>query len=200
MGDGRFETNLFRGPVLAADVGRGREVIPDLDDGDPGRPLAGMALSGEFQLLANSARVGAAVDQAGRHRLSLVSRPGDLDGEGVEIWQRRVLAHANGDLAHLAMLEDGSRDPFRDRLQQVRRLAFEDLPGGFLEQRIADGVADAVGCGGFAGVERDLEVSREGLAELALSRVVAVIAERGQAGEDEAARRLVWGWGNRTRP
>src|SRR2546427_10983420 len=109
MGDGRFETNLFRGLVLAADVGRGREVITDLDDGDPRRPLAGMALDGEFQLLANSARVGAAVDQAGRHRLSLVSRPGDLDGEGVEIWQRRALAHADGDPAHLPMPEDGNR-------------------------------------------------------------------------------------------
>src|ERR1700686_3895453 len=98
MLDRGLETDLFRGPGLAADVGRGCEIIPDLDDGNPGRALVGMALDGEFQLLANGARVGAAVDQAGRPRLSLVSWPGDLDGEGVEIRQGRALAHADGDL------------------------------------------------------------------------------------------------------
>src|SRR2546430_2425939 len=82
--------------------------------------------------------------------LSLVSRPSDLDGEGVEIWERRALAHANGDLGHLVMLEDGHRNSFGDRLQQIGRLAFEDLPGGFLQQRIADGVLNAVGGGRFA--------------------------------------------------
>src|SRR6266516_2161727 len=97
-----------------------------------------MALDGELQLLANGARVGAAVDQAGRHRLSLVSRPGDLDSEGVEIRERRALAYADGDLAHLAVREDGCGDPFRDCLEKVGRLAFEDLPGGLLQQRIAD--------------------------------------------------------------
>src|SRR5207302_4707719 len=127
MGYGRFEADFFRRLVFPADVGRGREIIPDLDDGDPRRTLAGMAFDGELQLLANGARVGAAVDQAGRHRLSLVSRPCDLDGEGVEIWQRRALAHADGDLAYLGMLEDRGRDAFGDRLQQVGRVTFEDL-------------------------------------------------------------------------
>jgi hypothetical protein len=72
--------------------------------------------------------------------LSLVSRPGDLDGEGVEIREGRVLADANGDSDHLGVLQDGGRDPLGDRLEQVGRRAFEDLPGGFLEEWVADGV------------------------------------------------------------
>src|SRR6202171_6417791 len=187
MLDGGFETDLLRGLVLAADVRRGREIIADLDDGNPGRPLAWMALDREFQLLANGARVGAAVDQAGRHRVGLVSRPGDLDGKGVEIRQWRPLAPPDGDLAHLAIHQEGSRDALRDRLQQVGGFAFDDLPGGLLEQRIADRVLDAVGRGGFAGVDGDLEVSCEDLAQAPLGGLVAVIAEGGQAGQDETA-------------
>ncbi len=60
--DRRSETDLFGSLVLTADVRRGREIIPDLDDRNSGRPLVGMALNGELQLLANGARVGAAVN------------------------------------------------------------------------------------------------------------------------------------------
>src|SRR5438270_3746272 len=110
MLDRRFEADLCGGLLLAADVGRGGRVVADLDDGDSGRALVGMARDGEFEFLADGARVGAAVDQAGWHRLSLVSRPGDLDAKGVEIWQRRALADANGDLDHAGVLEEGGRD------------------------------------------------------------------------------------------
>src|ERR1700737_2121608 len=179
MLDGGFETDLLRGLVLAANVRRGREIIADLDDGDARRALAWMALDREFQLLANGARVGAAVDQAGRHRLSLVSRPGDLDGKGVEIRQWRPLAHPDGHLDHLGMLQKGGRDPFGGGLHQAGGLPFEDLAGGLLEELIADGVLDAVGRGGFARVDGDLEVSREDLAQAPLGGLVAVIAEGG---------------------
>src|SRR5260370_35664805 len=89
MLDGRLEADLFGGFLLAANVGRGGDVVTNLDHGDPGRALVGMALDGELQLLANGARVGTAVDQAGRHRLSLDSGPGDLAAEGVEVRRRR---------------------------------------------------------------------------------------------------------------
>src|ERR1700681_930338 len=160
----RLETDLFRGLVLAANVRRGREVIADLDDGYTGTALSGMTLDSEFQLLADGARVGAAVDQAGRHRLSLVSGPGDLDGKGVEIRQGRSLAHADGDLDHLGILQERGRDPFRHCLQQIGWLAFEDLAGSLLEKWVADGVLDAVRGGAFSSVDGHLEVSYEDLA------------------------------------
>src|SRR5207245_10963780 len=96
-----------------------------------------MALDGELQLLANGARVGAAVDQAGRHRLSLVSRPGDLDGKRVEIRERRALAHADGDLADLAMFQGRGRQRLRDRLPQVVQVTVEELARGVAGPRVA---------------------------------------------------------------
>ncbi len=62
-----------------------------------------------------------------------------------------------------------------------------------LEQWVADRVLDAVGRGGLARVDGDLEVSREHLAQRPLGGLVAVIAECRQAGEDEASSRP-WGY------
>src|SRR4030088_2464354 len=107
MLDRRFEADLFGGLGLAANVGRGGEVVTHLDNRDPGRALARMALDGELQLLANGARVSAAIDQAGRHRLSLVSGPGDLDAEGVEVRKRRVVAYPDSDLHNAGVLPEG---------------------------------------------------------------------------------------------
>src|SRR2546426_6956363 len=98
MLDGRSEADLFGGPLFAANVRRGGGIVADLDDGDARGALVGMTSDGELEFLANGACVGAAVDQSGRHRLSLVSRSRDLDAEGVEIWQGRGLGHPNSDL------------------------------------------------------------------------------------------------------
>jgi len=133
MFDGRSEADLFGGPLLAANVRRGGGIVADLDDGDPWRALVGMARDSELEFLANGTRVGAAVDQSGRHRLSLVSRPGDLDTEGVEIWHRRALAHPNGDLDHLRVPEKRRGNPFGDGLKQVGGLALENCASGLLD-------------------------------------------------------------------
>src|SRR5438128_4110005 len=88
------------------------------------------------------------------------------------------------------MLQKGRRDPFRHRLQEVGRLALEIRARGLLEEWVADGVLDFVGGGGLAGIEGDLEVGREILSELTLGRVITVVAEGGQARQDEATSRL----------
>ena len=59
------------------------------------------------------------------------------------------------------------------------------MAAGFFEHRITHGVADPIAGRRGCGVERYLEVRGEGLAELALGRVVAVIAEGGQTRENE---------------
>jgi len=65
MLDRGFEADFLRGPVLAPDVRRRRQVVADLDDGDAGTTLVGMAADGTTEFLADRERVGAAVDQAG---------------------------------------------------------------------------------------------------------------------------------------
>src|SRR5438094_9779377 len=98
MLDRRLEADLFGGSLLAAHIGRRGAVIAYLDDGDARTALVRMPFDGELQLIANGARVGAAVDQPGRHRLSLprqiadLDRPRDLHREAVEVRQRRPLA------------------------------------------------------------------------------------------------------------
>ena len=67
MLDRGFEADFLGRPLFAFDVGGGRQVLTDLDDGDPGRALVGMALDRTAELLADRERVGAAVDQAGWH-------------------------------------------------------------------------------------------------------------------------------------
>src|SRR5205807_5546521 len=81
--------------------------------------------------------------------------------------------------------EDRARGPLRHRFEQIGRLAFENLARGFVEHRITHGVADPIAGRRRCDVERYLEVRGEGLAELALGRVVAVIAEGGQTRENE---------------
>src|SRR5712671_3140882 len=99
--DRRVEANLCRGFVLPADVRRRRGVIPNLDDGDSGWTPVGMALDREFQFLTDGTRVGAAVDQTGRHRLSLLRQIADLDGsrdldrESAQVGEGRALADAH---------------------------------------------------------------------------------------------------------
>src|SRR3984893_1132091 len=192
MLDRRVEANLLGRPVLSADVGRRRRVVTDMDDGDPWRALVGMALDSEFQFLADGPRVGAAVDQASRHRLSLLRQiadldgPRDLDGKGVEVGKGWAFADAHRHLDHGGLLQNGTRDPLGHRLEEVRGLALEDFPGGLLKPGIADGFVDAVAGSGPLGVENHLEVSGKGLAELPLGWVVAVVAEGSQAREDEA--------------
>src|SRR5207302_8421280 len=108
--DRRAEANLFSGLMFPADIGRRSRVVTNLDDGDSWRALVGMALDGTFQLLADDARVGAAIDQSGRHRLSLLRQIADLDGsgdldrEGVQVGKGRTFANAHGHLGDLRML------------------------------------------------------------------------------------------------
>src|SRR5438309_3925029 len=117
--------------------------------------------------------------------LSLVRWSGDLDREGVEIGQRRALAHPDGDATDAWVCEDRGRDPLRHRFQEIGRLSFENLARGFFEHRVTHGIADPIAGRRGCGVERYLEVCGEGLAELAFGRVVAVIAEGGQPRENQ---------------
>src|SRR5437899_10895133 len=139
MLDRRLEAHLFGGTLLAPHVGCRGGVITNLDDGDAWMALVRVAFDGALQLLANGARVEAAVDQAGRHRLSLprqiadLDRPRDLHSEAVEVRQWRLFADPDGDLHNPRLLEDGGRDPLRDRFEEVGGLAFEDLPGDLPE-------------------------------------------------------------------
>ena len=71
MLDRRLEADLFGGSLLAPDVGCRGRIIADLDNGDAGAALVGVALDGALQLVANGACVDTTVDQAGRHRQSL---------------------------------------------------------------------------------------------------------------------------------
>src|SRR5438270_434331 len=119
--------------------------------------------------------------------LSLVSGAGDLDREGLEIREWRALADPDRHPTDARQLEDGGGDPLGHRFQEIGRLAFENLARRFLEDRIAHGVRDAIARRRSGGVERHLEIGREGLAQLALGRVIAVIAEGGQARQDERA-------------
>src|SRR5438094_426115 len=195
MLDRRLEADLFGGSLLAPDVSCRGRVIPHLDDGDARAALVRLAFDGALQLIANGARVGTAVDQAGRHRLSLARQianldwPRDLNGEAAQVRKWRPLADPNLYLDNPGLLEDGGRDPLGDRFEEVRRLPFEDLPGDLLQDRVAEGVVDAVARGRPLGVEHYFQVDGEGLAQLPFCRVVAVIAEAGQAGEDESPRR-----------
>src|SRR2546426_10475730 len=159
MLDRRLEADLVGGSLLAPHVGCRGEVITHLDDGDAGTALVGVAVNRALQLVANDARVGAAVDEAGRHRLSLprqiadLDRPRDLHSEAVEVWQRWPLADPDSDLHNPGLLEDGGRDSLGDGFQEVGGLTFEDFPGELLEDRVAEGVVDPVAGGSPLGVE-----------------------------------------------
>src|SRR5256885_14818408 len=125
MLDRRLEADLFGGSLLAPDVGCRGRIIAYLDDGDARTALVGVALDGALQLVADGARVEAAVDQAGRHRLSLprqiadFDRPRYLDSKGCEVRQWRPFADPNLYLDNPGLLEDGRRDPLGDRLEEV---------------------------------------------------------------------------------
>src|SRR5439155_14131394 len=112
MLDRRLEADLFGGSLLAPDIGCRGRVIPHLDDGDARAALVRVALDGALQLVADGARVEAAVDQAGRHRLSLprqiadFDRPRYLHREAVEVRQRRPLADPNLYLDNPGLLKD----------------------------------------------------------------------------------------------
>src|SRR5438105_15754443 len=67
--------------------------------------------------------------------LSLVRRSGDLDREGVEIWQRRALAHPDGDATDARQFEERARDPLRHRFVEIERIGLEYLGSGFLRAR-----------------------------------------------------------------
>src|ERR1700694_5448402 len=151
-----------------------------------------MTLDSELQLLPDGARVGAAVDQAGRPRLSLLRQIADLDGprdldrELLQVGKGWPLTYLDCHLDHVGELENGGRDPFGYGFEEVCGLALEDLASGLLQPRIADGVMDAVAGSCPLGVEDHLEVGGEGLAQLPLRRIVAVIAEGGQPGKNQA--------------
>ena len=115
--------------------------------------------------------------------------PQNLNGEGCQVRQRRALADPNRYLDNPGLLKDGGRDPLGDRFEEVGGLAFEDLPGNLLQDRVAEGVVDAVARSCPLRVEHYFQVDGEGLAQFPLCRIVAVIAEAGQAGEDESPRR-----------
>src|SRR5438105_15508224 len=117
--------------------------------------------------------------------LSLVRWSGDLDREGVEIWQRRALAHPDGDATDARQFEDRARDPLRHRFEQIGRLAFENLARGFFEHRITHGVADPIAGRRRCDVERYIAVRGEGLAVRALARIVSWVSEGGQTRENE---------------
>src|SRR5438132_12501605 len=104
--------------------------------------------------------------------LSLVRWSSDLDREGVEIWQRRPLAHPDGDATDARQFEDRARDPLRHRFEEIGRLALENLARGFFEHRVAHRVADPIAGRRGCGVERYLEIRGQGLAEVALGPVV----------------------------
>src|SRR5207302_6256480 len=118
---------------LTPDVGCRGRTIAHLYDGDAGTALVRVALDGALQLVANGACVGTAVDQAGRHRLSLARQianldwPRDLDGEAAQVRKWRPLADPNLYRDNPGLREDGGRDPLGDRLEEVGGLAFEDL-------------------------------------------------------------------------
>src|SRR2546429_10006972 len=133
MVDRRLEADLFGGSLLAPDVGCRGRIIAYLDDGDARTALVGVAFDGALQLIANGARVEAAVDQPGRHRLSLARqiadfhRPGDSHPEAGEVRQRRAFADPDSDLHHPGVLEDGGLEPRGGPVVEGRGVALLDL-------------------------------------------------------------------------
>src|SRR3989442_12949941 len=95
MKDCRAEAGGLRGPMLVANVHRGRRIIAHLDDGDGWRSPAGrQTRNGEPDLFADGPRMGGAVDQASRHATSL---PGGISLPLVGMGSRRTLPPPYGE-------------------------------------------------------------------------------------------------------
>src|SRR2546421_6640886 len=70
-------------------------------------------------------------------QLQNFDRPGDLDGEGGQVRQRGTFGDADRHLDHPRLLQDGHRDSFGDRFEELGRLSLEDLAGDSLDNRVA---------------------------------------------------------------